>query len=79
LGFIENEILDHRRWRQTGNGETMVFITDHCFQVTSVFRSAPNALNTGVGLQTYCIRDSKEPNGDLFKDLDAYKKLHHDR
>lgn len=60
-------------------GDTMVFINDHCYQITSVFRSVPNASNNGMGLQTYCLGESNEPRGDLFKDLEAYKKRHPER
>jgi hypothetical protein len=63
----------------TSNGDTMIFINDRCYQIASVIPSVSTASSNGMGLQTYCMRDSKEPRGDLFKDLAAYKKLHQEK
>ena len=59
-----------------GNGDTAVFITDHCYQISPRFPVILDALHTAMKLHTFCKGGAKEPNGDLFKDLDAYKKLH---
>jgi hypothetical protein len=62
----------------TSNGDTMIFITDHCYQLARMIPPTPTAGNNGMGVQTYCIRDSNKPRGDLFEQLPAYKKLHPD-
>jgi hypothetical protein len=63
----------------TSGGDTMIFINDHCYQIAPAIPTTPSASSNGMGLQTYCIRGSLDPRGDLFKDLAAYKKLHPDR
>lgn len=60
----------------TGNGDTMIFVNENCYQVIPMIPPIVNATHNGMGLQTYCLRGPKEPQGDLFKDLKAYKKLH---
>jgi hypothetical protein len=61
------------------NGDTMVFVNENCYQVIPRIAPIVNATHNGMGLQTYCLQGSKEPRGDLFKDLQAYKNLHPDR
>jgi hypothetical protein len=58
------------------NGDTAIFITDHCYQISPMIPVVTDALHTALKLHTFCKGGSKEPNGELFKDLDAYKKLH---
>jgi hypothetical protein len=58
------------------NGDVMVFTNENCYQVIPVIPPVVDATHNGMGLQTYCLGGSKEPRGDLFKDLEAYKKLH---
>jgi hypothetical protein len=62
----------------TSNGDVMIFVTDHCYQLARVIPTTPTAVDNGMGLQTYCIRDSNKPRADLFDQLPAYKKLHPD-
>jgi hypothetical protein len=59
-----------------GNGDTMIFTSNNCYQIVHVIPTASNAMNNGMGNQTYCLGTSREPRGDLFKDLPAYKRLH---
>jgi hypothetical protein len=63
----------------TSGGDTMIFVSDHCYQIAPAIRTAPNASNNGMGLPTYCFSGSRQVRGDLFKDLVAYKKLHPDK
>jgi hypothetical protein len=58
----------------TGDGQWIVYVSDDCYQVSKSITSITNAINNGMGLQTYCIRHSKVPRGDLFNQLPAYKK-----
>jgi hypothetical protein len=62
----------------TADGRWIVYVTDDCYQVSKSMTSITNAINNGMGLQTYCTRHSKKPRGDLFDQLPAYKKLHPD-
>lgn len=62
----------------TADGRSMVFVSDNCYQLSKDITHITNATNTGVAIQTYCNRRSKEPRGDLFNQLRAYKKLHPD-
>jgi hypothetical protein len=62
----------------TADGRWMVFVSEDCYQLSKEITHITNATNTGVTIQTYCNRRSKEPRGDLFKQLSAYKKLHPD-
>jgi hypothetical protein len=68
----------HHRGEQipTADGQWIVFVTDSCYQVSKSITAITNATNTGMSLQTYCIRRSKTPRGDLFEQLPAYKKFH---
>jgi hypothetical protein len=59
-----------------GNGDTAVFINDHCYQIAPMIPPIVDALHNGMGLHTYCKGGAKDPNGDLFKDTQAYKRLH---
>jgi hypothetical protein len=59
-----------------GNGDTAVFINDHCYQVAPMIPAVVDALHNGMGLHTFCKGGPKDANGDLFKDTEAYKKLH---
>jgi hypothetical protein len=59
-----------------GGGETMVFTSSRCYQIVKAIPMITNGINNGLGSPTYCIPSAKEPRGDLFKDLRAYKKLH---
>jgi hypothetical protein len=59
-----------------GNGDTAIFINDHCYQVAPMIPAIVDALHNGMGLHTFCKGGAKDPNGDLFKDTQAYKKLH---
>jgi hypothetical protein len=62
----------------TADGRWMVFVSDKCYQLSKEITHITNATNTGVKIQTYCNRRSKESRGDLFNQLPAYKKLHPD-
>lgn len=62
----------------TADGRWIVYVSDNCYQVSKSITAITNATNTGVGLQTYCTRRSKEARGDLFDQLPAYKKNHPD-
>jgi hypothetical protein len=63
-----------------GGGDTAVYINENCYQIAPVIPPIIDALHNGMGVQTYCKDGrSKEPRGDLFKDLEAYKKLHPDK
>jgi len=62
----------------TADGRWMVFVSEDCYQLSKEITHITNATNTGVKIQTYCNRRSKEPRGDLFKQLPAYKKHHPD-
>jgi hypothetical protein len=59
-----------------GNGDTAVFINDQCYQISPMIPSIVDALHNGMGVHTYCKGGAKEPNGDLFKDTESYKRLH---
>ena len=59
-----------------GNGDTAIFINERCYQVAPRIPAIVDASHNGMGLQTYCKGGPKDPNGDLFKDTDAYKRLH---
>lgn len=58
----------------TSSGERAVFVSDNCYQVAST--KAADAIDNGMGNQTYCIGKSKKARGDLFDQLPAYKKYH---
>jgi hypothetical protein len=58
----------------TSSGEHAVFVSENCYQVAST--KSPNAIDNGMGSQTYCIGKSKKPRGDLFDQLPAYEKYH---
>ena len=60
---------------KTDDGRRAVFVSDNCYQLSNPFAS-PNALENGMGVQTYCIGKSNQPRGDLFEQLSAYKRLH---
>jgi hypothetical protein len=62
----------------TTDGRWIVFVSDNCYQLSQSITAITNATNTGVGIQTYCTRQSKTARGDLFEQLPAYKKLHTD-
>jgi hypothetical protein len=62
----------------TADGRWMVFVSEDCYQLSKEITHITNATNTGVKIQTYCNRKSKEPRGDLFNQLPAYKKYHPD-
>lgn len=62
----------------TADGRWSVFVSENCYQLSKDMTHITNATNTGVAIQTYCNRRSKEPRGDLFKQLPAYKKYHPD-
>lgn len=70
----------HHRGEQipTADGRWMVFVSEDCYQLSKDITHITNATNTGVAIQIYCNRRSKEPRGDLFKQLPAYKKYHPD-
>ena len=70
----------HYRGEQipTADGRWMVFVSEDCYQLSKEITHITNATNTGVKIQTYCNRRSKEPRGDLFNQLPAYKKYHPD-
>lgn len=70
----------HQRGEQipTADGRWMVFVSEDCYQLSKEITHITNATNTGVKIQTYCNRRSKEPRGDLFNQLPAYKKHHPD-
>jgi hypothetical protein len=57
---------------RTDTGEWIVFVTDNCYQVSSPIPPSPNAIDNGMGLQTYCLGKSHTPRGDLFDQLPAY-------
>jgi len=58
------------------NGERIVYTGNNCYQQMDAIQSPENALNTGKGVQTYCVGGSKGARGDLFAQLAAYKKYH---
>ena len=58
------------------NGDTAVFINERCYQIAPRIPPIVDASHNGMGLHTYCKGGPKDPNGDLFKDTAAYKKLH---
>jgi hypothetical protein len=60
---------------RTDDGRWAVFVNDDCYEISDPYAS-PNALNNGMGVQTYCTGRSRQPRGDLFDQLSAYKKLH---
>jgi hypothetical protein len=60
---------------KTDDGGRAVFVNEDCYQVSNSFAS-PNALENGMGVQTYCKGKSRTPGGDLFDQLPAYKKHH---
>ena len=62
----------------TADGRWMVFVSEDCYQLSKEITHITNATNTGAKIQTYCNRKSKEPRGDLFNQLPAYKKYHPD-
>lgn len=62
----------------TADGRWMVFVSENCYQLSKDITHITNATNTGAIIQIYCNRRSKEPRGDLFKQLPAYKKHHPD-
>jgi hypothetical protein len=68
----------HQRGEQipTADGRWMVFVSEDCYQLSKEITHITNATNTGKAIQIYCNRKSKEPRGDLFKQLSAYKKRH---
>jgi hypothetical protein len=62
-----------------GNGDTAVFINDRCYQIAPMIPAIVDALHNGMGLHTYCKGGAKDPNGDLFKDTEAYKRIHREK
>jgi hypothetical protein len=62
----------------TADGRWMVFVSEDCYQLSKEITHITNKTNTGKAIQTYCNRRSKEPRGDLFNQLPAYKKRHPD-
>jgi len=60
---------------RTDDGRWAVFVSDDCYEISDPYAS-PNALNNGMGVQTYCTGRSRQSRGDLFDQLSAYKKLH---
>jgi hypothetical protein len=70
---------DHRGEQiPTADGRWMAFVSEDCYQLSKELTHITNATNTGVAIQTYCNRRSKEPRGNLFNQLPAYKKYHPD-
>jgi hypothetical protein len=63
----------------TSDGRWIVYVSEDCYQVSKSITSITNATNTGIAIQTYCNRRSKEPRGDLFNQLPAYKRLQADK
>ena len=59
-----------------GNGDTMIFTSNNCYQIVHVIPTVSNAINNGMGTPTYCLGGSREARGDLLKNLPAYKKIH---
>lgn len=62
-----------------GNGDTMIFTSNNCYQIVHVIPTVSSAMNNGMGTPTYCLGTSREPRGDLLKDLPAYKRLHSEK
>ncbi len=60
------------------SGETIVWISDSCYQVSGNMLTVPDVMAHARLPRTLCPRLSNKPRGDLFKDLPAYKKLHPD-
>ncbi|HEY0801845.1 MAG TPA: hypothetical protein VGD54_13450 [Steroidobacteraceae bacterium] len=60
----------------TADGRWTVFVSENCYQLSKALTYIADKTNTGVKIQTYCNRRSKEPRGDLFNQLAAYKKYH---
>jgi hypothetical protein len=60
------------------SGETVVWISDKCYQVSGNMLTVPDVMAHARLPRTLCTGSSNEPRGDLFKDLPAYKKLHPD-
>ncbi len=57
-------------------GETIVWISDKCYQVSGTLLTVPDVMAHAMLPRTICPRASNKPRGDLFKDLPAYRKLH---
>lgn len=68
---------EHHAGEQTrlDTGEWMVWISDHCYQISSGLPSPNGSLGASLPT-TICPQPSNEPRGDLFKDLPEYKKHH---
>ena len=63
---------NHYKGEQTrlDTGQWMVWINEHCYQITSPSVDANGQL--GSLPETVCARASKNARGDLFKDLPSY-------
>ena len=57
----------------SGDGKLMVWISPNCYQTSDLVR-LPGLAGQNTMAKTYCKSKSGTPDGDLFKDLDAYKK-----
>lgn len=68
----------HYKGEQVPNadGTWVVYVSENCYQLSKDITYVDNKSNHGKAIKTYCKRRSKEPRGDLFKDLPAYKKSH---
>lgn len=60
----------------TADGRWTVYVSENCYQLSKDITYVENRTNTGAKIQTYCNKRSKEPRGDLFNQLPAYKKYH---
>jgi hypothetical protein len=68
----------HYKGEQIPNadGTWVVYVSENCYQLSKDITYVDNKSTHGKTIKTYCNRRSKEPRGDLFKDLPAYKKYH---
>jgi hypothetical protein len=59
-------------------GDSIFWVSDRCYVVSSIpLLGMPDILERSMSTRTVC-KDDSDPQGDLFKDLPAYKK-HHSR
>ena len=60
-----------------GTGESVVWVSDRCFIVSEPPPlGMPDVFARSLGTHTSCLAPPGPPEGELFKGLPAYKKLH---
>jgi hypothetical protein len=55
------------------SGEWIVFISDNCYQISRSLPLISNPAIDGMGVQTFCLSQSRTPRGNLLDQLAAYK------